>query len=205
MKRILIWPVVSFMILFIAAPLAYTEPKHSMDNLEKGFQQEGPSCGETPVMQGNMERQMLSCNRRCMKGMPGPVHHFFGYLMSLNLDEKQMAALKEIENDTTKELIRKRADRQIAKIELRELLERDTPDLKAVEKKLKQIEALKTESQLIIIKSTETMKTKLTSEQLKMLKKIKPMGHPRMRPYGAGEMMYDEPNMPPPSERERGE
>ncbi len=205
MRRILIWPLISFIILFIAAPLAYTEPKHATDNMEKGLQQEGPSCGAPPVMPGNTKRQILPCNTRHMRGMPGPGNYHFMAFKSLNLDEKQAEALKEIENDTAKELIRKRADRQIARIELRELLEKDTVDLKTVAKKLQQIEALKTESRFIIIKSTEKMKVKLTSEQLKMLKKIKPMGHPGMRPHMTGEMMCDEPDMPPPSARERGE
>jgi hypothetical protein len=48
-------------------------------------------------------------------------------------------------------------------IELRELLEKNTVDLNADGMKLKQIAAIKTESQLIFIKSMEKMKAKLTT------------------------------------------
>ena len=89
----------------------------------------------------------------------------------LNLDEKQKEAIREIENSAVKELIRKKADEQIAEIELRDFLDEDTVDLKAVEAKLKQIGIIKTESRLIIIKSVEKMKEKLTLTQRAMLKK----------------------------------
>jgi Spy/CpxP family protein refolding chaperone len=195
MKKIFVWSVFGFLLLFVAAPLAYPEPKPPMDNTVAEFQLEG-SCFMPPMMPCDMEQ---------MRGMPEPGHHPFARLRGLNLDEKQKDALKEMENDAAKDLIRKRADEQIAQIELGELLEKDTVDLKAVEKKLKQIEALKMESQFIVIKSVEKMKTKLTTGQLKMLKKIKPMGHPGMRLPMTGEMMHDQTKMPPPSARERGE
>ena len=63
-------------------------------------------------------------------------------------------------------------------IELRELLEKNTVDLNADGMKLKQIAAIKTESQLIFIKSMEKMKAKLTPEQLEMLKKVRSMDSP---------------------------
>ena len=83
-------------------------------------------------------------------------------------------------------------------IELRELLEKNTVDLNADGMKLKQIAAIKTESQLIFIKSMEKMKAKLTTEQREILKKIRPMDH-RMRPPMRGKMMRDETQMSPPS------
>jgi hypothetical protein len=61
--------------------------------------------------------------------------------------------------------IKKRADEQIAEIELHELLDQETVDLKGVEVKLKQIAIIKSESQLTVIRSTEKMKAKLTLEQ----------------------------------------
>jgi Spy/CpxP family protein refolding chaperone len=204
MKRILGWAVVCFLILFIAAPLACTESKSFMDKIETGFQQEGYPFGKPPVMPGNVE-QLMPCDTGHRRGMLGQKYHYFIDFRSLNLDEKQNDALKEIENDTAKELIRKKADMLIAQIELQELLEKDTVDLKAVEKKIIQIEALKTEAQLIVIKSIQIMKTKLTPDQLKILKKIRAMGHPGMRPPMMGEMMCDETKMPPPSAMEQGE
>jgi Spy/CpxP family protein refolding chaperone len=204
MKRILGWSVLFFLLLFIAVPLAYPEPKASAVNAETEFQQDSHSFGPPEAMSGNME-PMMPCNVAPMRGMPHQGHHDFMNFKKLNLNEKQEDALKEIENDTAKDLIRKKADEQIAQIELEELLEKDTVDLKAVEKKLKQIEALKTEFQLTVIKSTQKLKAILTPQQLKIFKKMRPEGHPWMRPPGMGGMMHDKTKMPPPSERERGD
>jgi Spy/CpxP family protein refolding chaperone len=144
------------------------------------------------------------CNMGHMKGMPGLQHPPGLPFQSINLDDKQKEAWKEIENSFTKELIRKRADEQIAEVELRELLKKDTVDLNAVETKLKQIATIKIETQLIFIKSIEKMKTKLTPEQREILKKIRSMDL-RMGPPMKGEMMRDMTKMPPPSVKERGE
>jgi Spy/CpxP family protein refolding chaperone len=155
--------------------------------MEKEFQDECPS----PMM-------LTPCDMEHMKGMPGLQHPPGLPFQILNLDEKQKEALREIENIVAKELIRKGADEQIAEIELRELLDKNTVDLNAVETKLKQIATIKTESQLILIKSIEKIKAKLTPEQREMLKKIRPMDH-RMRPPMRGDMMRDETERPPSS------
>ena len=106
-----------------------------------------------------------------MVEMPERKHPHWLHFQNLDLDDKQKEALKEIENTILKELIKKRADEQIAEIELRELLDKETVDLKAVEVKLKQIAIIKSESQLTVIRSTEKMKAKLTLEQRNKLKK----------------------------------
>src|SRR5208337_2393616 len=185
MKKIASCFVLNFLILFIASQFSYAEPMPSMDKVEKGFQKEGyfpmmPSCiGQS-------------------KGMPELMNLHWLHLQSLKLSEKQKEALKEIENTATKNVIRKSADEQIAEIELREILDKDSVDLKSVETKLKEIAAIRTETQLIIIKSMENMKAKLTPEQREILKKVRLMDPP-MRPPLKGEMMRDETKMPPPS------
>lgn len=196
MKRVSSCLILSFLILFISSQLSYAEPKGSVNKMEEGFQDECFS----PMMPS-----MAPCDMGQMKGMPELNHSPWMHFQILNLDEKQKEALREIENYVTKELIRKRADEQIAEIELRELLEENTVvDLDAVETKLEQIAAIKTETQFIVIKSMEKMKAKLTPEQREMLKKIRPMD-PRMRPPMRGEMMRDETKIPLPSAKERGE
>ena len=193
MKRVSSCLILSLLLLFIASQLSYAESKDPVYKMEKWFQDKCFS----PMM-------LPPCNMGQMKGMPELKHPHWMHFQSLNLDEKQKEAFKEIENSFTKELIRKRADEQIAEIELRELLEKDTVDLKAVETKLKQIATIKTETQLIVIKSIEKMKAKLTPKQREMSRKIRPMD-PRMRPPMRGEMMRDETKIPPPSAKERGE
>jgi Spy/CpxP family protein refolding chaperone len=194
MKRILSCFVLSILLLFVSSQLSYAESNPPLDKMEKGFQDQSPSS-MMPSMPCPMEQ---------MKGMREFRHPFMMHIESLKLGEKQREALREIENSVSKELIRKRADEQIAEIELRELLDKDTVDLKAVETKLKQIAVIKTETQLIVIKSMESMKAKLTSEQREMLKKIRPMEH-QMRPPLTGRMMRHEQKEPSPSIEERGE
>jgi len=77
-----------------------------------------------------------------------------------------------------KELIRKKADEQIAEVELRELLEKDTVDLKAVETKLKQIATIKIETQLIFYQIHRKDETKLTPKQREIVKKYATNGLP---------------------------
>lgn len=131
-------------------------------------------------------------------------HPFRIHVDCLKLDEKQKEALKEIENDVSKELIRKKVEEQIAEIELREFLEKETVDLKAVETKLKQIAAIKTEPQLIVIKCSENMKAKLTAKQREELKKIQTMER-WIRPPFTGKVKRNDKTLPPPSMGERGE
>lgn len=186
--------ILSFIVLFIAPQLSYAEPMPATDKAARDFQEEG-AAPMMPPMPCPMER---------MQGMPGVMHPFLMYIDGLKLNEKQKEALKEIETGVSKELIRKKADEQIAGIELRELLDKETVDLKAVEAKLRQIADIKTEAQLVVIKSIEAMKTKLTPEQRAMLKKMQPMEHGRIPPC-AGKMMHDDEILPPPPMEKKGE
>ncbi|MGA9109442.1 MAG: periplasmic heavy metal sensor [Smithella sp.] len=193
MKKISSCFVLSFLILFIASQFSYAEPMPSMDKMEKGFQNEGPFPMMPPMIP-----PMMPCGIGQSNGMPGLMNPHWLHFQNLKLSEKQKETLKEIKNTAMKDLIRKSADEQIAEIELRELLDKDSVDLKAVETKLKEIAAIKTETQIIIIKSMENMKAKLTPEQCEILKKVRLMGPP-MRPPFKGEMMRDETKILPPS------
>jgi Spy/CpxP family protein refolding chaperone len=99
-------------------------------------------------------------------------HHILGKLKNIGLDEKQKEAVKEIERNTMKETIKKRADLDIAQIDLRDLLDKDSVNMKAVESKLKEIASLKTDIQLSRIKAHEEIKSKLTPDQRKKLKEM---------------------------------
>jgi len=92
--------------------------------------------------------------------------------MELGLDEKQKASAKEIKSIVMKETVKKRADVHIAEIELKDMLDKDPVDIKAVEMKLNQIEAVKTEILLLFIVAMEEVKSRLTAEQRKRFKEI---------------------------------
>jgi len=90
-------------------------------------------------------------------------------LMSLGLDEKQREAIKEIVRTTMKETFRKRADLSIARIDLKDLIDKDPINMKAVESKLNQIGSLEADIHLSHIKTLEAIKVKLTPDQRKKL------------------------------------
>ena len=61
---------------------------------------------------------------------------------------------------------------QIARIDLRDLLDKEHVDMKAVESKLKTIESLETDIRLSRIKAFEEIKSELTPDQRKKLKEM---------------------------------
>lgn len=169
----------------------------------------GPGMMGNCGMSGNMmgPGMMGGCGMRGY--MMGPGHIMMDHLMDLNLDEQQRTSINEIKSKMMKDTIRKSADMRINQIELNDLLEQDTVDMKAVEAKMKQLESMRTEMRLSHLKAMEEIKAKLTPEQRKEFREMleeRPMmrgmgmmrGHMRgmggtgmMRGYRGG-MMDDE-------------
>jgi len=132
---------------------------------------QGPGMmGESSEMDPGM-MGMMGKGSEMGPGMMGE-HHILGKLMSLGLDEKQKEAVKEIIRTNMKETIKKRADLDIARIDLRDLLDKDPVKMKAVESKLKQIASLEADIHLSCIKAHEEIKSRLTPDQRKKLKEM---------------------------------
>jgi Spy/CpxP family protein refolding chaperone len=185
--------ILSLLFLVLAAQQSYADTNPLIKEMGKRFQAPCPTMIPPPVP-GCVER---------MVGIPGEGLHL-PYFQGLNLDDNQKKALGEIENTTLKEMIKKRADKQIAELELHELLDKEPVDLKAVETKLKQIAIIESELQLTVIRSTEKMKAKLTSEQQDTLKKARQMD-PGQKPFRQRAPMCDDrPFPPPPAGEETG-
>ena len=91
-------------------------------------------------------------------------------LKRLDLSDKQKDALKAIRSKVTKDTIKKRADLELARVDLRELLHKDPVDMSAVEASLKKAESVRTDLKLTHIKAMEEIKSILTPEQRKKLK-----------------------------------
>jgi Spy/CpxP family protein refolding chaperone len=172
MKRMLI--ILAVVSVFTVAGLAYAE--------DPGMMGGGPG----------MERGMM-CGGMMGSGMMGGEHHMlWRTLMSLGLNDQQKEAVKEIRDKTMKEAIKKRADLQIARIDLRDLLDKDHVDMNAVESKLKTIESLETDIHLSHIKAFEEIKAILTPDQRKkfreMMEESFMMRGKGMRRHGRGMM-----------------
>lgn len=111
-------------------------------------------------------------------------------ISALGLDDKQSTEVKAVLLKLQKEMVQKRADIQLAEIELKELLGKDPVDIKVVEAKVKQIASLKTEAAMMHIQGIEDVKAKLTPEQKKKLSEMM-----QMRGMGHGNAMMDCPMM----------
>jgi Spy/CpxP family protein refolding chaperone len=99
-------------------------------------------------------------------------------LKQLDLTAEQKTAIHGIRSTLVKGMIQKRADLKIAKIDLRELLRKDSVDMGAVEAQVKKIEDLKTAMILNAIKSREEIKSKLTPNQRQKLTELMQQAHP---------------------------
>lgn len=120
--------------------------------------------------------------------------HVMYAIDQLGLDDKQIGDVRTILKKFQKEMIQKRADIEIAHVELGDLLSQDPVDIKIAEAKVKQIETMKTEAVMMHIQSVEDIKSKLTPEQRKRFVSIMAMGpmgcpmmpgHPGMGPDNA--------------------
>ena len=131
-------------------------------------------------------------------GMTGRGHHLWRALMSLGLDEKQKEAVREIKTRVMKEAVRKRADLEVARIDLRDILHKDQVDMNAAEATLKKMASLQTDLRLSHIKALEEIKAKLTPEQRKQFKEMREMG-PKTKKMMQGGMQ-----MIPPTAKEEG-
>jgi Spy/CpxP family protein refolding chaperone len=118
-------------------------------------------------------------------GMMWDGAHAMYVIDALGLDDNQATAVKSILQQLQKEMIKKRADIQVAEVELREILGKDSVDVKVAEAKVKQIASLKIDAAMMHIQGIEDVKAKLTPEQKKKLTEMMQM---RGMGYGGGAM-----------------
>jgi Spy/CpxP family protein refolding chaperone len=124
-----------------------------------------------PMMGGGMKHD----GKGMMETVFGEDHPLWKHLQGLDLDEKQKEAVRGIKSRHMKDMIRMKAEWQIAKLELHDMLGNDPVDLKAVEGKLKQIGEIETKISLSKVKAIEEIKTKLTPAQRDKVKQMSGM------------------------------
>jgi Spy/CpxP family protein refolding chaperone len=158
----------------------------------------GEMMGGTGMMRGTGGMMGGMGMMHGMDGMMGTEHPMWHMLKGLNLDDHQKESLRMIKDSVMKSMIRKSADLRIAQLEQKELLGKDPVDMNAVEAKFKQIEGIRTDMHLSLIKAMEEVKAELTPEQRKefrgMLEAGPGMGGMKMMggcgmKGGAGKMM----------------
>ncbi len=127
-------------------------------------------CGCGNEMGMHRGEQMMHHGPGFRGGSPWARHFLWEKLMGLGLSDKQRDALKAIRSRVAKETIKKRADLELAQVELRELLGKESVDMSAVEASLKKAESVRTDLRLSHIKAREEIRAVLTPEQRKKLK-----------------------------------
>jgi len=153
MKTLMMGVLTGFLLLVVASQVSYAD-----------------QCGcSGPTGRGGMEYGR-SMPPRMMHHKEGSGHFLWHKLMGLGLSDKQIDSLKAIRTRVEKDTIKKRADLQLARVDLRELLHKDQVDMKAVEASLKKVESVRTDLKLAHIKAREEIKAILTPEQRKKLK-----------------------------------
>jgi Spy/CpxP family protein refolding chaperone len=161
MKKISIGLFAGLLILLSPSLSAYAEPCGFPENESRMNAPEHGMHMMPPMMHHGMDMK---------DGMPGMGPFMSKRLMNLGLNEKQNEAIKEINRKVLKSAIRKRADLEIAGIELRDILDKDSVDLTAVEALLKKIESLNADIHFLHIKAMEEIKALLTLEQKKKMR-----------------------------------
>lgn len=137
----------------------------------------GMMCGKmgSGMMGGMMHDGMMGGGMMQDEMMGGDMmseHQIRMILTKLVLDDKQKEQIDGIITRTKKDMIKRKADLQIAEIDLKNIISKDPVDMKAAESKLREIEAMKTAMMLAHLNAVEEGKSLLTSEQRAKMKKI---------------------------------
>jgi hypothetical protein len=108
----------------------------------------------------------------------------------LKLTPEQAQALALIRTEYQKRALKKRAELQVAELELEELRAKSPVDIGAVEAKVKQSDALKTELRIDNIKAAEAARDQLTTGQRTQLDALQ-----KANPVAAGTEAQTDPNL----------
>ena len=94
----------------------------------------GKMMGEKGMMGGGMMQGMMGgSGMMAGMGMKGAKPHLAGMVEALDLSEEQQAELKALHIAYRKDMIRKKADKEIAEIDLQELTDQDGVEIDEIQ------------------------------------------------------------------------
>jgi Spy/CpxP family protein refolding chaperone len=162
----------------------------------------GRGTGMGRMTGGRGRGMMRGAGHRAMRG-PGGSMDRMGMLMHLadeiGVSEAQKEEISDLLTTHHKDMITKRAEKEIAEVDLRKLLQDENPDLDMVEDQIRKIANLEAQMRFSQIKTHVDVKNVLTEEQLEKLKEIAKDRRAKMR-----EMRDDRPVRPEPGRGRRG-
>jgi Spy/CpxP family protein refolding chaperone len=132
---------------------------------------------------------MMGMGRMGRGGMMGNMGIMGRLADEIDLSEEQKDEIKDIHTSHRKDMIRMKADRELAQVELQEIMHQDSPDLDAIEDQIRNIANLEAKMKFSQIKTRIDVKSVLTEEQqakLKELMKNRPARRTGGRRAGAG-------------------
>ena len=139
-----------------------------------GDEMKEESCEKEPGMHDKMMQEDMGMHKRgehmMKRDMMMEGAHQWEYLnKSLNLTDEQANKLGKIYSDYKKEMLRKRADIQIAEMELGDLLKTRESDEKAIEEGVNNLESLRSNLNMYRVKALLKTREFLSDEQYKGL------------------------------------
>ncbi len=90
----------------------------------------------------------------------------------LKLNDDQMAKLKKIRSDYQKEMIKRHANMKVAEMELWEILDTKNLDMAKAEKKVKELEGMRSDLMMYRIKALQDTQKFLTPEQYEQFREL---------------------------------
>ena len=143
---------------------------------------------------GPQEKGAMKYMAPCEMDMPD---HVLKAIARLDLTDEQEQEIQMIRFLFAKDMVRKKADIDVASIELHEILVMDAVDMQIAEQKIRQVASLRADLEIMNLKLREQVKAALSPEQLEQLQKDMPykrMRHDRMgrRPMMRGKMPVDQ-------------
>ena len=99
----------------------------------------------------------------------------------LNLTDEQEAKIEKLRGEMQRTMVQNRSKIQIARIDLRELMDADTPDRGAIEKKLKEISDLQVKQRMAMFDHRADVEKLLTPDQKKIWKEHRGEGRMEAR------------------------
>jgi Spy/CpxP family protein refolding chaperone len=97
----------------------------------------------------------------------------------LGLSAQQVSSLQQLGLDARRAAIRRRADVQLARLDLFDLLRAEPVDMSKVEAKVRELERVKADGAIARIRTNEAAKAQLTAEQREKLKTLRAARWPR--------------------------
>jgi Spy/CpxP family protein refolding chaperone len=160
---------ISIMVAAVAL-LAFSVPGPAFSQM-KEMSMKGHGEGHGRMMEmGNMDK-MGDMMAMCMQ-----------HADMMGLTDDQILKMKPVHSEMQKKQARYEADVKIAKIELTEIMEVKDFDLEKANAAVKKISEIKTAHHLEMLNAMKDMRTILTDEQFKKMKKMMPMKMDEKKP-----------------------